>query len=663
MPPAASVRYRRFPIWLLPYGLAWGYGQLGWIVQVTGTPRSVIAHGIGMFLSIWTAWKVPHRAHLVVPITVMLAPLGYQYTRDIAHIQSLPMAVLGGWLIVELARICGSNAIRTGTLRRWWIWWSIPLIWYLGLSSCTILRELDFHWPTSWQWLQPVNGLYQTRWDAVRIILLESGWVAICTVLAAVLLTHPRHRIVKWGTGLVWATTLSAGLAIVQMFQPDFFNPPYWAHLRRATGFVQDANMLGLWMVVGLFLLATVSTWPARWRWAAAGLHAVAWFGAASRTSLLWMVWLGIGVAWQSRTHLRSVRHRICTLARRRFVWLMLGLAAVCGLFVGGMRGGIGARLVESVTAFRRQPGIAALFKTRAYYWQIALAIIQDAAGWGIGPGSYRVLMVDYMFFFQDLRIVDSALNAYFQVLAELGWPGMLGLLGAVIPLLWNLLRAEPIWRWFWTGLLLVGWFVPPQHAASVFGLVILIVSGLTARFPDMRRHWIVLYTIGMTGIAVIHGIGFWRQSHTVWRPAARAYRIGWLIDTYGLYPPESTPDGRVFRWTRPRFGIRLPHRPVRTVHFTIHPMRPPGWTGPVHVRAWLRGQLIYHIVLTHNEWRSVAIPIPSGVQWHRWIHFRVHPGWVPAAYGKPDARTLGVAIHWVRWEAVFITSRDSHRK
>lgn len=130
----------------------------------------------------------------------------------------------------------------------------------------------------------------------------------------------------------------------------------------------------------------------------------------------------------------------------------------------------------------------------------------------------------------------------------------------------------------------------------------------------------------------------------------SRTEKLG-LVQDFGLYAPEKTPDGRHFRWTREYGALPVKiEKPVLSV--PILSGHPDIVKNPITVRFFLvKGlfkstRLLKEITITDNDWRNVDLLVADEIGREAILLLRISRTWSPQKVsGIPDPRNLGVAV------------------
>lgn len=158
---------------------------------------------------------------------------------------------------------------------------------------------------------------------------------------------------------------------------------------------------------------------------AAAGLTFAGVLGTYSRSALL-----GLAVAAVFAVGTRRLPVRVAVLV-------------VCGLAMAGFLAYRANPDVVDQALARKEAVADQNVRTRLGYWQVALAQWQSSPVLGVGPGNYEARFAEFGSRYLGDEVEPATHNAYLNVLAELGLPG-LGLFLVFLGLSWRTLRRRP---------------------------------------------------------------------------------------------------------------------------------------------------------------------------------------------------------------------------
>jgi hypothetical protein len=499
----------------------------------------------------------------------------------------------------------------------------------------------------------------------------------------------PASELAAAGTGIV----LSLGFAFYQHFgHPAAGNNPTSLALGLINGTYKDALSLGAYlsMAVPLFGGVFLSCREVRMK-VLAGLVIV--------PSGLVIVWSGskIGIAGllaaMAALTLFALQAPVRTGAGSRaarprkyasfLVGLLFAAGAIAVLAVSSRPAGGTGRTAMIVERFR-ESGTMLRWRVKAM-WTPALAMMADYPLTGVGVGGFTVEVPHYTDIYKKETSVipESAENHALQAGAEMGWPALLLLFWIGWDILRRFLRGwrAPAASVTWDPRLLAAGafcgilaFLANAQMHSYIGsyevkyllwfLIALVFLPSSARpeavppIPEARnatrrRRWRAVSLALLLALAAVH---FWNSTHSLsLQSRTETFK---LVQEFGLWPTEKTPDGREFRWTGKWAGFPVEiARPVLIV--PLQAAHPDIMRRPVRVRFDLveslsrRPKRLGQVVLTDNAWTSAELPVPPSAVRKAVLLVTVSRTWNPRrALGAPDRRHLGVAVGTLRFQA-----------
>jgi hypothetical protein len=541
--------------------------------------------------------------------------------------------------------------------------WSLPRMWRTPLAYWGVLAALTW----------PIIMLRESDFELWRV---PSAFGAVSAEAALFVITgilwfdwlfsqysaDDRAAFVVevvWPLGIGWM--IAACLGLYQMFgRIDFLNPPFWAGLRRATGSLGDANLLGilsaLWgpvLVVGVSARST----GARWLMAAGGLP-LSWlavWASGSRSSMPIVVLGTVGILYGLWHATKSKRLIVISAVA---LFLVAGAAAVWVMRARPSVVGPVSRLTED---FRPQWSTAWVRSAALYLWTrngyglIAGDMIRQSPFVGIGIGAFNPLVFLYSWpRFHLILPSDNAQNWFRHQLAEIGVIGSVG---------WM------IWCGSFLALLITA-RERADHLSSAVLRLILIGFGLISLVGVPGQNIVIVLTFWTFAFWFVGDVGRWRRPGEESRSAGRlTWVLLWLLVfvhtggtvsaalTYlrppnqalranmdysvGFYEPE---DNSAFRWTRQRaVAVVVAVKPwieltVRASHAVP--------TEPVDVKVWVNQKLAVRLQLASAD--SITRYIPAGdggkrMMLETWVS-RVDR---PRDRGQDDPRDLGLLVRW----------------
>jgi O-antigen ligase len=554
--------------------------------------------------------------------------------------------------------------------------WRAPLVcWALTIvigTTIVVAREVDFT-PA----LIHVTTIANTAgggWPAFIVSwVLHTGLVTLIGILWFDWLFESSKRDFTWGVATPLAVSFAAmaALAIYQLFADvTFLNPTVFGVIARASGTVLDANICGtlaaLW-IGGVILWArqlgrwqpyaivpgVIMGWLAVW---ATGSR-TAFTAAAIVTAFSLAALYFLRSRWSVRRAAALVAAVVAVVAGS------LALLAASDLGVVGPATRLWATLPEpSVQSVRN---FAAEMWNRNGYGAAASAMIRDFPWFGIGVGSFQMLLPEYVAQTGGPIPPDNAQNWYRHQLAEFGLLGSVGWIVWVLSFAMFVMvrrRDEPPVAWVARGTLvafgvisLVG--MPGQDVAVAMTFATMafwyssIVGAQQPRPPSMRS-WAAVAAVLVAYLAgAVHA-----ATHDL-RVPVRAQRGGWTY-SYGFYSPDAFGGEGEGRWTMRR-AVAVIEAPTAWLSLTLSvnhldlandaapeaaarhaPIR------PVDVRVWRDGQLVVERTLTNTAPITEYVAIPEGearVMLETWVSRVLRP----RELGLNDDRELGLLVSW----------------
>jgi len=499
----------------------------------------------------------------------------------------------------------------------------------------------------------PLNRLGMTAAERSRDAILTFLGLAL---LLLALEVFSRLSLTPEGRDrLLLATAAGAAtafvIAAVSRFRP--FDPSFhpWTEMHRRAGTFTDPNALG----VGIGLLVPLLVAALRRRGTAGdaprrGLALLALAAApvalessGSRTGLLLTaVAVGAGGIGLARARLVSRKALLAALAAA----VVAGVAVVPALPRGGgiASGGLFQRLGAGLSS----SSFADLANHRTLFWRTALEMTWDEPLSGIGLAGFPYeFPAAYARRHGAIGVTDGATNAFLEVAAECGLPGLVLAVFAVAPLLaraWNatFAKASIDGTARAAGAALLGLFVACQTGSHLRFPEIGLLAGLVAGFLFLPRlepregpSEALAEGAHVPALLAAAGIAgaFAAALHTA-APGA-PFRLGRWI---GLYATAPSPNP--FRWSGPRACRRI--QPGETsVSFRVENARPDG--HPVTLVLDVDGRREPAFELPGASARDLTVPIPPGAQV---LRVSGRPAFVPHDLtGSADFRTLSFRL------------------
>ena len=472
----------------------------------------------------------------------------------------------------------------------------------------------------------PVNTLGMTAAERSRDAILT--FLGLVLLLLALEVFSRLSFTPEGRDRLLFATAAGAATALVIAAVARFlpldasFHP--WTEMHRRAGTFTDPNALGVGvgllvplLVVALPRRGTATDAPRRGlALLALAAAPVALESSGSRTGLLLTAVAVIaGAIGLARARLVSQRALFTALAAAVLAGAALVPALPRGgeIAVGGLFQRLGAGLSSS--------SFADLANHRTLFWRTAVEMTWDEPLSGIGlagfpyefPGAYARRH-------GAIGVTDSATNAFLEVAAECGLPGLALAIFAVVPLLaraWNATFAKtPLdGTARAAGAALLGLFVACQTGSHLRFPEIGLLAGLVAGFlfvPRLEARAQPAEEAPANGahvpalLAAAGIVGAFAAALPTAAPTA-PFRLGRWI---GLYAPAPSPNP--FVWSGPRACRRI--QPGETsVSFRVENARPDG--RPVTLAIDLDGRLEPAFELPGASTRALTVAVPPGAQ------------------------------------------------
>jgi hypothetical protein len=288
-----------------------------------------------------------------------------------------------------------------------------------------------------------------------------------------------------------------------------------------------------------------------------------------------------------------------------------------------------------------------------------AAQMIREFPAFGVGVGSFHHLVLDYS------RMpggggpipIDNAQNWLRHQLVEFGLVGSVGWIVGVVVFGWFALSSRGIGparqaagsvRGMLVAIALVSMVgMPTQNVAVALtfwtlAFWFLLLAGGTSSAssgPTSMPTWIALWLVVAASVA---GTAYTARHEL--RVPARAARFGWPY-SYGWYEPESSGEGRQFRWAR-QHAVAVIEAPKPWMKLTVSVNHPDVAQEPVEVSVWRDGDEVIRTSLKDNQPVTEYVSVPDG---HPRIVLETRVSRVlrPADIGVPDPRELGLMVQW----------------
>ena len=320
--------------------------------------------------------------------------------------------------------------------------------------------------------------------------------------------------------------------------------------------------------------------------------------------------------------------------------------------------------------------------------WDPGLKMLRDYPLTGVGMGGFIIEAANYTEFYKATNSVpESAENYLLQVGSELGMAGLLAVLWLIGALFHEIrtgfrekARAEDRGRaflargiafgvlafaldaqlhsfigsyeikytlWLFVGLLFALSRGPedvPASEGAAIGSDEPEQSGAKIRFP--RRYRPVVAVLALAAFGLIH---LWNSTHSL-SMRSRSETLG-LVQDFGLYPAEKSPDGGEFRWTREYGAIPL-KAGIAELALSIRAGRPDVARKPIKVGIYfVKGlfrsrRLLKDVILGDAEWTTVPLTLGEKTHGEALLLLEVDRTWnLRKEGGADDPRNLGVAV------------------
>ena len=555
---------------------------------------------------------------------------------------------------------------RRGSRRHWSLPkdWRVPLVgWALAAAvgwPIIALREVDFH--------PELPGMLNLPASAIALSARSS--IAIAADAAALLMLgilwldwlfqqYPGDRR-RFQRSLVMPLlaggTIACAVAAYQLFGDITFLNAGWAQFHRAAATMMDANGFGIAaMLCGCGFLACLDRGGNRqWNVVMLGGFALSLVGTWASGSKTALVAEMIALAFAAESLMRPWGSSGRT--RRRGRLAMLAVASVtAGVLLFALRNtGPALRIgwilpgasFDSIAAFSR------MLWDRGGYGRAAVEMIRSHPWFGIGLGSFPLIVGDYQFSHMGGPLApDNAQNWIRHNLAELGAVGSLGWITWTVCLAIAVFR-RPNHARDWSATVVAGALVgivlvsqvgmPTQNAAVAIAFWTFLFWYFSDRWPatpEGERQSVASWQwFLMAAAIVVFAVGMFHASLTSLRVPMRARHGGWDY-VYGFHGIERTPGGDAYRPTD-QHAVAVVRASSPVVKLAVWVTRADVATHPVLVRVWHDDRLVLETVLRDNRPVTTDVIIDRDPQM---LMVRTYlDQTVPAS--PPD---LGLAVQW----------------
>ena len=476
-------------------------------------------------------------------------------------------------------------------------------------------------------------------------------------------------------TPLAISAAAMAGVAVYQLFvDVTFLNETVYGNIGRASGTLFDSNVCG---VIAAMWIGGVALWadgrPHGRVLTAVGM-AVGWlavWATGSRTAFgaAVIVTLGALAALYRRSTMALPEQGTAASARLR-AWRPVAVAALAAVALLGVVAALPADVTGPLGRIRDTlpgPSAASLRAFLAEMWNrngygaVATRMIAEAPWFGVGVGSFHILVSDFAQLAWPGFILpsDNAQNWYRHQFAEFGLVGSLGWMLWVVSFAWFVVTpramAAPL-VWIARGMVLafaavslVG--MPGQDIAAAltfwtaaFWLVLLAEPSVVRKASPGERSLSRATLILALLVVLAYGAGTAYLSATWLRVPFRAERLGWPF-SYGFYYVEPDGEGGEQRWARRR-AVAVVESPARWLALRVSVNHLDLDTRPVHAKAWVGRTLVLDVTLSTTNPVVTYVEVPEG-QKRITIETAVDRTVWPRDMGSPDQRELGLLVGW----------------
>ena len=565
--------------------------------------------------------------------------------------------------VLWMSALLGAIAPRT-LLTPWHLpgRWRAPLVgWVLIIAiSATIVgcREVDFNIRLLTDERMPseiLNGVprFTVGWTLHAALNLVLGVLWFDWLFGA------KVDFRRWVVApLAASCAVMVAVALYQLFvDVRFLNETVYGGVGRAAGTMFDGNVMGtiaaLWIGGIVLYTRAMGGWRRLIRVAGVSAAGLAVWASQSRTgfaaALIVTGFILVDSSVQRSDAPAKVGRRFSPL-----LLLLLPLGVILLATFSGTAGGPIGRFRELLSPTGSLTDLLAELWNRDEYGRHAVEMITDYPWFGVGVGSFHLLVTDYARLYGGPVVSDNAQNWFRHQLAEFG------LVGSVPWIIWVVVfapfvlrRPRPnvpqpgtsIVRGMLVAFTLVSLVGMPGQVTSVaitfwtiaFWFVQMAGNSPPATLIRMRT-WVLIGTI-----CVVFAFGTVRLASTDLRVPARFERLGWPY-SYGFYHPEPDGTGDEQRWARRRAAVLLPAS-TPWLEVTVRVNHADVEAQPVDAKVWLDGRLVLDTVLDSTLPVTQRIPADSGQQvlLETWVSRVV----TPRDFGVADDRELGLIVKW----------------
>ncbi len=535
------------------------------------------------------------------------------------------------------------------------------------------------------------DGVYELKTNVIGVssggaiissILYALSYITAAVFFAAVWRFFKSPKNLRRGWIIFWmAITISFGFGLIQRFLDQRVgNSPIRIDIKTINATFKDPNSFGaiIAMVfplsIGLFFSSRGSRKVFAGIIFAAVLVLFPYAGSGSglvgiTVSLIVFIILATFYLRRKKSSPNGIRY-ILTVG----IIFVFGFALIIGGLAVSGQSNLLLKIKGTLKDYKRVGTIDQLLHRRwAVNWEEALAMSADYPMTGVGVGAYTIEIPNYAKLAgKPVYIGESAENYLFQVVAELGLPGLL----LVLWITWELIRRakrkylsfprqnKDIFIIIGGIAAIASYMVNLQFHTYIGSYEVKyffwLIVAMTLRWPDgtssvakettapppFPRRFI---SVGIVTLVCFGSIHLWNSTHSL-SMQSRTEKLG-LVQDFGWYAPEKTPDGRDFRWSR-EYGATPVKIDKPVLSIPIRSGHPDIAQNPINVRFFLvkelfkSKRLLKEITIADNDWRNVDIPVADEIGGEAILLLKISRTWSPQKVSDiPDPRNLGVAV------------------
>jgi O-antigen ligase len=524
---------------------------------------------------------------------------------------------------------------------------TLYLLLILLSSLITFLRYGNFSPFLTGGWPELVVNADGVRAGGARMSVVFSGLNLISGLIFSIIL-FPYLKEKKFKLKALKILLASFFISLVyglfQFFSESTMARPYlWIALKQYQSTYKDPNAFAFYLSAFLPLILAMFIAPKKRRWLSVVLFSLSFICLAASGTRIALLSSFVGFIFVLTFSLK-----FSSIPRWQKMVLMVSLLLVIGAAISVL-----VLFFPSALAWRlnrswfylRTGFLNELFSGKITLWRVALAMFRDFPISGVGIGAYIVELPNYLIKSKLAPVPsDSAENAFFQILAELG------ILGVIIVLILSfkfLNEAKRNWRLLdeqedrillvgFTGSLLaclinfmfhsyIGsfetkylfWFIAtwilacslksPEKADFSSKQPI---SKFLFYFPDKPRA----LKLGAMVILILFASSHFFNSLTSLSIPRRTKEFGWKQD-FGFYNWEKDWRGFNFRWAKKKAGLTIEQLGPKSI-LPLLASHPDIEKNPVKVKIYLaddwfrKKRELYSLELKTKEWQLIEIPL-----------------------------------------------------